>query len=65
MVIFTKFDGQIVNESISMSDDEDKWNKARKNADESFQRVYLPKVLNSQYPPKAYVRLEGGNSKIL
>ena len=65
MVIFTKFDGQIVNESISLNDDEDKWNKARKNADESFQRVYLPKVLNSQYPPKAYVRLEGRNSKIL
>ena len=66
VVVFTKFDGQIVNESISLKDvenDEDKWDKARKNADDTFQRVYLPKVLCTQYPPKAYVRLEGGNGK--
>ncbi len=66
MVVFTKFDGQIVKECISLNDvenDEDKWDKARKNADEVFQRVYLPKVLNTQYPPKAYVRLEGGSGK--
>ncbi|KAF8343327.1 hypothetical protein F5887DRAFT_886904, partial [Amanita rubescens] len=61
VVVFTKFDGQIVKESIGLNDvenDEDKWDKARKNADEVFQRVYLPKVLNTQYPPKAYVQLE-------
>ena len=64
MVVFTKFDGQIVNEFMTLPDDEDnKWDKARKNADETFQRVYLPKVLNSKYPPKGYVRLEGGNGK--
>ena len=64
MVVFTKFDGQIVKESISLEDvesNEDKWERARKNADKTFQRIYLPKVLNTQYPPKAYVCLEGGN----
>ena len=64
MVVFTKFDGQIVKESISLEyveNSEDKWEKARKNANETFQRVYLPKVLNTQYPPKDYVCLEGGN----
>jgi hypothetical protein len=63
VVVFTKFDGQIVNESITLNDDDNKWDKARKNADEMFQKVYLPKVLNSKYPPKGYVRLEGGNGK--
>jgi hypothetical protein len=66
VVIFTKFDGQIVKESISIGDvesDEDKWDMARKNADETFQRVNLPKVLNTQYPPKAWVKLEGRNGK--
>jgi hypothetical protein len=63
VVVFTKFDGQIVNESITLNDDDNKWEKARKNADETFQRVYLPKVLNSKYPPKSYVRLEGRNGK--
>jgi hypothetical protein len=65
VVVFTKFDGQIVNEFITLNDDDldNKWDKARKNADEMFQRVYLPKVLNSKYPPKGYVRLEGGNCK--
>ena len=66
MVVFTKFDGQILNEYINLNDidnDEDKWGKARKNADETFQRVYLPKVLNTPCPPRAYVRLEGENGK--
>ncbi|KAF8737475.1 hypothetical protein AX14_012775 [Amanita brunnescens Koide BX004] len=61
VVVFTKFDGQILNEYINLNDidnDEDKWGKARKNADETFQRVYLPKVLNTPCPPRAYVRLE-------
>ncbi|KAF8349579.1 hypothetical protein F5887DRAFT_914499 [Amanita rubescens] len=31
---------------------------ARKNAEITFQKTYLPKVLNAQYPPKCYVRLE-------
>ena len=62
VVIFTKFDGQIVQQSIDLDDmenDEDKWDLARKKADEAFQTVYLPKVLNTAYPPKAYLQLEG------
>ena len=61
VVIFTKFDGQIIQESTQLNDAEDKWDKARENADKTFQGVYLPKVLSTRYPPKAYVRLEGGN----
>jgi len=61
VVIFTKFDGQIIQESTQLNEAEDKWEKARENADKTFQGVYLPKVLSTRYPPKAYVRLEGGN----
>jgi hypothetical protein len=42
-----------------VDDSEDKWNSARNNAEMSFQRVYLPKIFNTEHPPKAYVRLEG------
>ncbi|KAF8692076.1 hypothetical protein AX14_002633 [Amanita brunnescens Koide BX004] len=61
VVIFTKFDGQINKEFADLSDMEntdDKFQKARENAENTFQRVYLPKVVNIPYPPKAYVRLE-------
>ncbi|KAF8729817.1 hypothetical protein AX14_005982 [Amanita brunnescens Koide BX004] len=60
VVIFTKFDGQIIQESFNLPDaeDEDKWDKARENAEITFHQDYLPKVLNTKYPPKAYVRLE-------
>ena len=61
MVIFTKFDGQIISEAYNFTDanDEDKWERARELAEITFQRVFLPKVLDAKYPPKAYVRLEG------
>ena len=61
MVIFTKFDGQIASEFVNVTDgkDEDKWERAREIAKTTFQKVYLPKVLDAKYPPKAYVRLEG------
>ena len=62
MVVFTKFDGQIIQESGKLDDIEDdavKWEKARENAESTFQTVYLPKVLDTKYPPKAYVHLEG------
>ena len=61
MVIFTKFDGQIASEFVNLTDanDEDKWERAREIAEITFQKVYLPKVLDVKYPPKAYVRLEG------
>ena len=63
VVIFTKFDGQIASEFVNLSDsnDEDKWERAREIAEITFQKVYLPKILNANYPPKAYVRLEGEN----
>jgi len=67
VVVFTKFDGQIINEYVNLPDVEveDKWDKAKENAEATFQTVYLPKVLKAQYPPKGYVRLEGENDKKL
>ncbi|KAF8322967.1 hypothetical protein F5887DRAFT_1275585 [Amanita rubescens] len=60
VVIFTKFDGQIASEYVNLTDakDEDKWERAREIAEITFQKVYLPKVSNAKYPPKAYVQLE-------
>ena len=65
MVIFTKFDGQIASEFVNVTDakDEDKWERAREIAEITFQKVYLPKVLDAKHPPKAYVRLEGENDE--
>ena len=69
MAIFTKFDGQIASEFVNLTDakaqDEDKWERARETAEITFQKVYLPKVLNAKYPPKTYVRLEGENDFFL
>ena len=63
VVVFTKFDGQIIQESGKLDDMDDavKWDKARENAEITFQRVYLPKVFGTNYPPKAYVCLGGGD----
>ncbi|KAF8743561.1 hypothetical protein AX14_002110 [Amanita brunnescens Koide BX004] len=61
VVVFTKFDGQIVQEYGKLHDihnDEDKWNMARKKAENTFQTAYLAKFLNTEHPPKAYVQLE-------
>ena len=65
MVVFTKFDGQIIQESEKLDDMDDavKWDKAQVNAEITFHSVYLPKVFGTNYPPKAYVCLEGGNHK--
>ena len=67
MVIFTKFDGQIASEYVNLTDanlkDEDKWERAREIAEITFQKVYLPTVLDTKYPPKAYVQLEGENNE--
>ena len=61
VVVFTKFDGQIIQESSKLDDldDEVKWDKAKENAEITFHTVYLPKVLDTNYPPKAYVCLGG------
>ena len=64
VVVFTKFDGQIIQESGklgNMDDDPAKWDKAKENAEITFQSVYLPKVFDTIYPPKAYVCLGGGD----
>ncbi|KAF8344397.1 hypothetical protein F5887DRAFT_886296 [Amanita rubescens] len=61
VAIFTKFDAQIIKEYVQlndMEDDGDKWYKAKENAEDTFQRVYLPKVMKTGYPPKTYVHLE-------
>ena len=46
VVVFTKFDGQIIQEYGKLDDMDDavKWDKARVNAEITFQRDYLPKV---------------------
>ena len=61
VVVFTKFDGQIINEYVNLMDSyiEGRWEMARNNAEHTFREVYLPKVLDAKYPPKTYVRLEG------
>ena len=59
VAVFTKFDAQIIQECGKLDDTEDKWVKARKNAEIAFQNVYLPYVFATTYPPKAYVCLEG------
>ena len=63
VVVFTKFDGQIIQEASKLGDMDDtvKWDKARENAESTFQTVYLPKVLDTNYPPKAHVCLGGGD----
>ena len=62
MVVFTKFDGQIIQESEKldeMENDAVKWEKARENAEETFQKHYLNQIMTVQNPPKAVVKLEG------
>jgi len=65
VVIFTKFDGQIASEFVNLTylEYEDKWERAREIAEITFQKVYLPKVLDTTHPPKAHVRLEGKNDE--
>jgi hypothetical protein len=67
MVVFTKFDAQIIQEYAMLNDfenlHEDKWAKAEENADIAFKNTYLARVLSTQHPPKAYVRLKGKESK--
>ena len=63
VVVFTKFDGQIIQEcgKLENVDDAVKWDKAKENAEITFQEVYLPKVFDTNHPPKAYVCLGGGD----
>jgi hypothetical protein len=61
VAVFTKFDGQIIQESEKLNemDNAVKWDKAKENAEITFQRVYLPKIFGTKYPPKAYLCLGG------
>ena len=63
VVVFTKFDGQIIQEFGKLDDMDNavKWDEARVNAEITFQQIYLPKVFGTNYPPKAYVCLGGGD----
>ena len=68
MVIFTKFDGLVIQEHANLCDIqdwEDRLNKAKQNAENTLQQVYVSRVMNTKCPPKAYVKLEGGNHAYL
>jgi hypothetical protein len=61
---FTKFDSLVVQEYSKLDDvqdDEGRWAQAEENAEKTFQEVYLSKVLNTKFPPKAYACLQGEN----
>ena len=49
VVVFTKFDGQIIQECGKWDDMDDavKWDKAQVNAEITFHSVYLPKDPNA------------------
>ena len=67
VMVFTKFDGQIIQEYgmlHDMQNDEDKWNIAREKAENTLKTVYLSKFLNTNHPPKGYVQLEGRSGEI-
>ena len=63
---FTKFDALVIQEYAKLNDEQDgsvtRWSKAEEKADIIFQEAYLSKVLNAQFPPKAYVHLQGVNN---
>ena len=63
VVVFTKFDAQIIQESGKLDDMDDavKWDRAIENAEITFQSIYLPKIFETNHPPKAYVCLGGGD----
>ncbi|KAF8632845.1 hypothetical protein AX15_001651, partial [Amanita polypyramis BW_CC] len=61
VAVFTKFDGQIIQEYgklLDMQDEGAKWDMAKNNAEKNFQELYLPLVWNSKHPPRTYVRLQ-------
>jgi len=61
VAVFTKFDGLVVNEYcelLEVQNDQDKWEKARANAEKTFQEYYLHQIMAVQNPPKGFVKLE-------
>jgi hypothetical protein len=69
VVVFTKFDGQVIQEygKLQCHDmmDEVKWKVARENAEIIFQRSYLHTLLHTDHPPRVHVHLEGEDGKYL
>ncbi|KAF8348713.1 hypothetical protein F5887DRAFT_1280464 [Amanita rubescens] len=62
VAIFTKFDAQVIQEYVKLTDienDKDRWTKAKVNAENIFQEVYVPKVRSTLHPPKEWLHLEG------
>ena len=62
VVIFTKFDAQIIQEYFKLDDMPDervKWENAAENAEITLKHAYLPRVFGTNHPPKAYVCLGG------
>jgi len=62
IAIFTKFDAQIIQEYVKLENIQErskKWDKARTHAENTYMEVYLSKVLNTNFPPRVYVKLEG------
>ena len=62
MAVFTKFDGLVVNEYCELDDvqnEQAKWERARANAEKTFQEHYLHQIMTVQNPPKGFVKLEG------
>jgi len=61
VAVFTKFDGLIVGEYCELhhvQNEQAKLEKARANAEKTFQEHYLHQILTVQNPPKAFVKLE-------
>ncbi|KAF8623999.1 hypothetical protein AX15_006089 [Amanita polypyramis BW_CC] len=58
VAVFTKFDAQVIQEYAKLKDENAEWDRARMNAERTFQEVYLPLVWNVKFPPKTYVQLE-------
>ena len=62
VAVFTKFDGLVVNEYCELhhiQNEQAKWEEARGNAENTFQKHYLHQMMTVQNPPKAFVKLEG------
>ena len=62
IVIFTKFDGLITQELAKLhniKDWKERLKKAEDNAKKTFQQVYENSVMNTDYPPKVHIQLQG------
>ena len=64
IVVFTKFDGRIIQEYSRLDegklDEEARWSQAKTNAKDTLQNVYVPLVRDAPCPPKRLIWLEGG-----